>query len=557
MLLLHLKRLIQLLLNSFFIVFSSHALAIDSYENGILSISKVVVGENVYSNVKISIKEILSIKGGKPVAHFDIFDSESNKLIIPEVTYAGKSYFNVAVTPDRIINVEKGWRRVGYKQKIEFGNFDLKTDTGLFLNNAENDEVQFDVLAIGDVNMDGYDDVLISVMRVTSKGASVNRTVKPILLTFNPSINKFEVNQEFAKVTSDHIWGRQGAIVDLDGDGRNDILIGDTGVDGGTYDCGYKNSLILNKTTGMVNASNRLPNVNDYSHGLIVGDFNSDKLNDLMVINSPWISNSICHVAGQVYRNRSYLLAGGSFNELPIQFSNNDSIALGYSEDSPSDDLMVGAALDFNKDGYLDFVLGGNYGVYIQESIEKLKFKPTIKIPPPTDYFNKFDISKCFKLNNFNNTACITPYSFLIPYDLDGDGQPEIIASLSNQSSNGPWRGQYFQVLKKINDVWVDVSNNIFPQQNQDQTIRAAWCYRIQFIDMNNDGQADILCSGYKSTVWINQEGKFFDQTSSFLGLEKQRSVVVKFPDGNYLLRFEDWYQGSQDKFNITGTVVN
>jgi hypothetical protein len=557
MLLLLARKILQFLLTIFILAYSSHSLAIDSYENGILSIPKVVVGENVYSNVKISIKEILSIKGGKPVAHFDIFDSESNKLIIPEVTYAGKSYFNVAVTPDQIINVEKGWRRVGYKQKIEFGNFDLKTDTGLFLNNAENDEVQFDILAIGDVNMDGYDDVLISVMRVTSKGASVNRTVKPILLTFNPSINKFEVNQEFANVTSEHIWARQGAIVDLDGDGRNDIFIGDPGVDGGAYDCGYKNSLILNKVTGMTNVSNRLPNVNDYSHGLIVGDFNLDKLNDLMVINSPWISSSNCHVTGQVYRNRSYLLAGGSFNELPIQFSNNDSIALGYSEDNPSDQLMVGAALDFNKDGYLDFVLGGNYGVYIQESIEKLKFKPTIKILPPTDYFNKFDISKCLKLNNFNNTACFTPYSFVIPYDLDGDGQPEIIASLSNQSSNGPWRGQYFQVIKKINDVWVDVSNNIFPQQNQDQTIRAAWCYRIQFIDMNNDGQADILCSGYKSTVWINQEGKFFDQTSSYIGAEKQRSVVVKFPDGNYLLRFEDWYQGSQDKFNITGTVVN
>jgi len=548
---------IHFLFCTLLMILSSKSIALDSYENGILSIPKVVVGGNVYSNVKITVKEILSIKGGKPVADFDIFNSAKNQLLIPEVTYAGKKYSNVSIIPDQILGVEKGWNRIGFNQKLEFGTFDLKIDTGLYLNNLENDDAMFDVLAIGDVNMDGYDDVLIGIMRLSNKGGSVNRAVKPLLLMFNPSNNKYEVSQEFAKLTNSHVWARQGAIVDLDGDGRNDIFIGDTGVDGGSYDCGNKNSVILNKSTGMVNATSLLPNVNDYSHGLIVNDFNQDKKNDLLVINMPWINKSTCNVAGEVYRNRSYLLSGGNFTELQIQLTTNDSVSLGFTENSTTDALTVGGSIDLNNDGYMDIALGGNYGMYIIESNGNLKFNQSIQVPPPATYYNSLDTKNCLILNMFSTTKCLTPYSYVVPFDIDGDGQPEIVASLLNQTKDGGWKGQYFQVMKKIKNSWTDVTADVFPEQKQDQTNAELWCYRIQFIDINNDGQLDILCSNYKSTVWVNQDGKFYDRTSSFLESDKQRSAIVKFPDGNYLLRFDGWYQGTADKFNITATLVN
>lgn len=438
------------------------------------------------------------------------------------------------------------------------GTFDLKIDTGLYLNNIENDDVMFDILAIGDVNMDGYDDLMIGIMRLSNKGGSVNRAVKPLLLIFNPSTNKYEVNQEFAKLTNSHVWARQGAIVDLDGDGRNDIFIGDTGVDGGSYDCGNKNSIVLNKSTGMVNATSLLPNVNDYSHGLIVNDFNQDKKNDLMVINSPWINKSTCNVAGEVYRIRSYLLSGGTFNELPIQFNSNDSVFLGFTEENPGDAILLGGTGDLNNDGFMDFALGGNYGLYILESTSNLKYNQAIRVPPPTTYYNSLDPKNCLILNMFSATKCLTPYSYVLPLDIDGDGQPEILASLLNQTKKSAgWKGQYFQVMKKVKNNWTDVTADVFPEQKQDQSASGLWCYRIQFVDMNNDGLLDILCSNYSSTVWINQDGKFYDRTSTYLESTNQRSSIVKFPDGNYLLRFDGWYQGSSEKFNITATLVN
>ena len=104
----------------------------------------------------------------------------------------------------------------------------------------------------------------------------------------------------------------------------------------------------------MVNATSLLPNVNDYSHGLIVNDFNQDTKNDLMVINSPWINKSTCNVAGEVYRIRSYLLSGGTFNELPIQFNSNDSVFLGFTEENPGDAILLGGTGDLNNDGFID-----------------------------------------------------------------------------------------------------------------------------------------------------------------------------------------------------------
>ena len=54
-------RISQVLIVGSFVLFSVYSHALDIYENGILSIPKVVVDGNVYSNVKITVKEILSI----------------------------------------------------------------------------------------------------------------------------------------------------------------------------------------------------------------------------------------------------------------------------------------------------------------------------------------------------------------------------------------------------------------------------------------------------------------------------------------------------------------
>ena len=74
------------------------------------------------------------------------------------------------------------------------------------------------ILAIGDVNQDGYDDILIS-------NSADGIALKPTLLLYNPISHSYVVDEKFKQITQPHLNIRRGSIADVDGDGRNDIII--------------------------------------------------------------------------------------------------------------------------------------------------------------------------------------------------------------------------------------------------------------------------------------------------------------------------------------------
>ena len=533
--------------------FNAHALDTYNPANNQLTIPTVIVGATAYKDVVITVGSVVSIGGSgqdpkypaKSTAVFDNYDIQKKQLSIPNVTAYGSTYYDVIINVGDILAVGSSHPLSELMPaQINTSAINSAIFSELSLSNPKNDDMMHDVIAMGDVNGDGYDDILIGVMRLeTNTWNSVNRTVKPILLFYNPTLNTYEVSQTFKSVTSSHIWPRQGAIADVDGDGRNDIFIGDTGVDGGSYDCGNQNSLVLNKLSGMVNASNLLPQVSDYSHGLITADFNADGKTDLFILNSPWINKSICNVAGTTYRNRSYILSGSNFNELPLKTAGNDAVELGLTEQSFNDPLAIASASDLNKDGFADIVFGGSYGLTIMESNGSLSYNKIQQISAPSSYYSKFDTSNCLILSQLSS-KCMTPYSYVVFYDIDNDGQPEIIASLLNQSKINGWSGQYFQALKKVNGAWIDITDSVFPNQSSSQSNGGEWCYRVQLVDLNNDGKLDLLCSAYKSTVWAFNNGQF-TKTQTI----NARSNVIKFPGANYLI--EDNY--TRDSISISG----
>jgi hypothetical protein len=408
-------------------------------------------------------------------------------------------------------------------------------ESGLYLNNSQGDDLLQDILAIGDVNGDGHDDILIGLMRL-QKGTliSVNRSVKPILLIYNPASNKYEVDPSFMSVASTHIWPRQAAIADFDGDGRNDIFIADHGVDGGSYNCGNQNSLVLNKVSGMVNATNQLPQYHDYSHGLVVADFNKDGKIDALVVNSPYIRSDICNVPGIRYTNRSYLFTGGNFAETKLTLAPNDVDQFNQPIlnllDSDKGEHFVAKSTDLNGDGIADIVLGNNGSVTVIESNGILSYNKSQTILAPAKYVAIINAKgNCL----LNNGVCEIPYSYVTFYDIDGDGKPEIIASLLNQDGNLNWVGQYFQALKKVNEVWTDITDSVFPNQSSAQSNGGEWCYKVQFADFNNDGKLDMVCSFYKSAVWTFSNGQF-TKTREI----RNRVGIAKFPNANYFVEF-------------------
>ena len=87
--------------------FISGAQAADRYNpsNNQLKISQVVVGENVYKDVVITVKTVLAVNGGDASINFDSYDIKNNQLSIPLVFVGDTQYKNVVITVGEILNV--------------------------------------------------------------------------------------------------------------------------------------------------------------------------------------------------------------------------------------------------------------------------------------------------------------------------------------------------------------------------------------------------------------------------------------------------------------------
>jgi hypothetical protein len=292
----------------------------------------------------------------------------------------------------------------------------------------------------------------------------------------------------------------------------------------------------------MVNTSSQLPQYHDYSHGLIAADFNKDNKTDLLVVNSPYIRSDICNVAGVRYTNKSYLITGGTFKETPLILQPNDLDQFGQPvlnlQETDKGEHFVTNGTDLNGDGIADIVLGNNGSITIIESNGIFSYNKSQTILAPAKYVAMINAKgNCL----IKNGVCELPYSFVTFYDIDGDGQTEIIASLLNQESTGEWVGQYFQALKKVNGIWTDITDSVFPNQSNSQSKGAEWCYRIQFADFNGDGKLDMLCNYFTSKVWTFSNGQFTNTQTI-----RNQTGIIKFPGASYLVNFDTYNYRNQ-----------
>ena len=383
------------------------------------------------------------------------------------------------------------------------GSFDLTVASDSEDAAKFGDGLGFDIIAVGDVNSDGYDDLLLGVMRY-NQGGSVARSSKPILLVYDTISKSYKVDTAFKSVANRHIWPRQGLIADLTGDGKKDIFIGDTGVDATGNDCGFQNSLVVNNGA-YINATSLLPQVWDYSHGLMSADFNKDGINDLLILNQPYLSqNRMVNCggySGQAYTNSSVLLAGPNMAKLSFKLALDESTTepgINFTEKFVKP-MGIGTADDINGDGIPDVITGSTYNLNILESNAVLSYNKSKQVLIPSFMRNALNAQECFLW--FNN--CDTPYSFVAAKDLDGDGKKEIVAAIA-YSINGTWSGLGYQILKNISGTWTDVTETIIPGQLGSFKDPYAWCYRMQFADLNGDGIDDIICNTL-STVFNKQ----------------------------------------------------
>ena len=84
----------------------SPLLKADSYSDGVLTIDRVLVGSDVYKEVKVTVKDLIQNNGGLAEANFDTYDGETGLLTIPRVEVGNEVYTNLVISLGQAISYE-------------------------------------------------------------------------------------------------------------------------------------------------------------------------------------------------------------------------------------------------------------------------------------------------------------------------------------------------------------------------------------------------------------------------------------------------------------------
>ena len=230
-----------------------------------------------------------------------------------------------------------------------YGDVDLSLAVARFLGEVVEDNVGVSVSTAGDVNSDGYDAILIGE-------GSGGESAGAVYLVHGPISGDVELSSAHAKIVGeaagDQAGYSVGGGVDVDGDTVDDLIVGAPFETGNGEEAGAA-YLILGDVSGIVDLSDadaKFSGESEFDRAgisvALVDDVNGDGYGDVLVGAPEWLSE---------LSGKAHLLYG------PISGSINlaDSPAVFVGEANA--DLLgvfVASAGDVNLDGYSDLILG-------------------------------------------------------------------------------------------------------------------------------------------------------------------------------------------------------
>ena len=238
------------------------------------------------------------------------------------------------------------------------GGIDTASETKLYASDGDtSDAFGSDVSTAGDVNADGYDDVLIGAYQDDDAGSSSGATYLYLGSSTGVSIgSEVKITASDAAAGDAFGYGLSG-LGDVDGDGYDDVVIGAYSHDGAASQAGAA-YLFYGSAAGidtsretLIQASDAAADVN---FGLVVsgaGDVNGDGYADLFVGAPRDDGNG--NNAGAVY----------VFHGATTGIDTSSETKLYASDGNLSDQfgLAIGGAGDVDGDGYDDLIAGAPY----------------------------------------------------------------------------------------------------------------------------------------------------------------------------------------------------
>jgi len=530
----------------FLSVLSITVLAQDIYDGYTLKIPKVSVGDILYRDVQITVGQILAVNGGVPIQEFDKYEPTTNVLNIPSVLVGGSTYTNVQITVGQILSVGDSGPLDPMKWLITSVKPAGQILISTYVPNLNGD---YDIVATGDLNGDGFDDIVLGPKvwdsTATYDSTTGNWTVHPEILNkyqkliiafYNPKSGNFEPDPVVQNRMPVMQWAHKALIGDFNKDGFNDLLVVGTGPDQG-QGCGEASVLMLGSAAGIYDASHFLPRLSSYTHQMAVADLNGDGKQDFIFLNNqyvPW-SETDPKIAACSYRrylgtNNSYVIlsnnTGWTYQTLEVHSTELGPIVTTDRNQHGGSYSSLGT-IDFDQDGNVDLVIyGGNFG--------SIPFKAVVL---KGDGRGGFSYHSSFEAKPFGN---LSVSAAIVSRDLDGDNKPELVLNFAAADPSKPgWQGSLYKVFKlnSSTKTWSDVSSAYFPSTYNLVDTDLVYCDAMIWFDINRDGRDDLVCSA-PAPIWYDDPSSisprvWLQEKSGKFVPAFHKDVSVKWAFGN------------------------
>ena len=415
----------------------------------------------------------------------------------------------------------------GFNANIDLGNLDASDGFRIDGENA-NDYSGYSVSSAGDVNGDGYDDIIIGAYAADPNG--LNSGSSYIVFgkegDFNATINLSDIatgnGRDGVRIDGANAGDRSGLSVssagDINGDGYDDIIIGAYAADPNGSSSG--SSYIVFGKASSFNATINLSDIatgnggdgfridgvsaNDQS-GLSVssaGDVNGDGYDDIIIgarYADPNGSKS----------GSSYIVFGkesGFSRTIELsELDGRDGFRLDGANAGDYSGRSVSSAGDINGDGYDDIIIGARYAdpngsksgssyiVFGKES----GFSRTIEL-------SELDGRDGFRLDGAN-VRDYSGSSVSSAGDFNGDGYDDIIIGAYHADPNGSSSGSSYIVFGKASSFNATINLSDIATGDGRDGFRldgeSTYDYSGRSVssagDVNNDGYDDIIIGAY------------------------------------------------------------
>lgn len=241
---------------------------------GILKIPEIKVGQVTYTNVQITVGDLISIGVAPANGTNDSYDSNSNQLQIPMVSVSGTKYYNVVIKVGSIVSV--GGSKVNPLTVLST-SFNNKK---IAIASLGPQNLSADAIAYADFFQEGtYSAVTHTLIYNVSNPATANLLGK---IKFHKKINGVWVDQTSNLLNDDVgcLHPRKAIVADFNGDKKPDVFFACHGFDAAPFS-GESQIMLLSQENGKY--SKKILPGKCFCHGAAAADLDGDGYASIIV----------------------------------------------------------------------------------------------------------------------------------------------------------------------------------------------------------------------------------------------------------------------------------